>query len=57
MAYSRRKATMKTVLDIRRKKLRRELTRVNQQITRTQKELLRLENRIALVAQGQSKAA
>jgi uncharacterized coiled-coil protein SlyX len=48
---------MKPVLEVRRQKLLQALTRINQQITQTQKQLARLENRIALVAQPHGKAA
>ena len=37
---------MKTILEVRRQKLLRELTRVNQQITRTQQRLASIEARI-----------
>ena len=48
---------MKPVLEARRKKLLRELTRVNHQITRTQQQLAHPQNRIALIAQPHGKAA
>jgi septal ring factor EnvC (AmiA/AmiB activator) len=48
---------MKTVLEARRQKLLRDITRVNHRITQTQQQLARLENRIAQVAQSHRKAA
>lgn len=48
---------MKTILEARRQKLLRAITRVNRRITHTQRQLARLENRMAQFAQGQGKAA
>ena len=53
----RREAFMKTVLEVRRQKLLRELARVNQQISRTQKQLATIESRLTLANKAQSKAA
>jgi hypothetical protein len=48
---------MKTILEVRRRNLLRRLTRVNHQITRTQKQLAHLEARLARAAEPQGKAA
>ena len=53
----RREALMKTVLEVRRQKLLREITRVNYQINRTQKQLTSIESRLALAKQAPAKAA
>jgi hypothetical protein len=48
---------MNSSLIARRQKLLRELARVNRQIARTQKSMMAIEGRIALLAQANAKAA